>query len=131
MLSSPDDLAEGEKFPPRDPERQGIQRLEKPQLGGVGIVFQGTDDGGLRVSSVSFGGPAENKVMIGDILITVNSIPIDGMTDQELAKNLLGPVGSPVQLGVLRPGVGLLQLSLIRSVTNNQRNAYNASSLTP
>lgn len=24
-------------------------RLDKPQLGGVGIVFQGTDDGGLKV----------------------------------------------------------------------------------
>ena len=27
-------------------------RIEKPQLGGVGIVFQGTEDGGLQVNFV-------------------------------------------------------------------------------
>ena len=26
--------------------------MDKPQLGGVGIVFQGTDDGGLKVSLI-------------------------------------------------------------------------------
>jgi len=30
-------------------------RSEKPQLGGVGIVFQGTEDGGLKVSPRSTG----------------------------------------------------------------------------
>ena len=35
-------------------------RLDKPQLGGVGIVFQGTDDGGLKVrlAGIPFSSPS-------------------------------------------------------------------------
>ena len=118
-------------------------RLDKPQLGGVGIVFQGTDDGGLKVrlagipfsspspvparapphrraprrvpiylpapaagdrwhakhswhddgapscraqvSSIMSNGPAAASGVVeqGDLLVSVNGVSIDGMTDRE------------------------------------------------
>jgi len=59
--------------------------VEKPQLGGVGIVFQGTENGGLMVSSIMANGPAAASGLVqeGDLLISVNGVSIDGMTDRE------------------------------------------------
>jgi C-terminal processing protease CtpA/Prc len=62
-----------------------VGRVEKPQLGGVGIVFQGTENGGLMVSSIMANGPAAASGLVqeGDLLISVNGVSIDGMTDRE------------------------------------------------
>jgi len=41
---------DGKGFAQRTSDDNNMRgRLDKPQLGGVGIVFQGTDDGGLKV----------------------------------------------------------------------------------
>jgi C-terminal processing protease CtpA/Prc len=98
-------------------------RGDKPQLGGVGIVFQGTEDGGLKVSSIMPNGPAAASGLVqeGDLLISVNRVSIDGMTDQQLARNLLGPFGSKVTLGLEKPDGRLLEAELVRAFTSKQR----------
>lgn len=98
-------------------------RIEKPQLGGVGIVFQGTEDGGLQVSSIMANGPAAVSGLVneGDLLITVNGGSIDGMTDQQLARNLLGPLGSRVTLGLQKADGMQIDAELSRAFTSKQR----------
>ena len=64
-----------------------VGRVEKPQLGGVGIVFQGTENGGLMVSSIMANGPAAASGLVqeGDLLVSVNGVSIDGMTDRKFS----------------------------------------------
>lgn len=160
-----------------------VGRVEKPQLGGVGIVFQGTENGGLMVSSIMANGPAAASGLVqeGDLLISVNGVSIDGMTDrkfsharpnavhprhvtserkrssarataqlrlkqsrdlvqnghgmllyadrlpvrvcstEQLARNLLGPLGSKVTLGLERPNGTKFDAELCRAFTSKQR----------
>ena len=45
--------SEGSSYAKRTSADDRRSRVDKPQLGGVGIVFQGTDDGGLKVSLIN------------------------------------------------------------------------------
>jgi len=78
--------------------------VPRQSLAGVGIVFLGVPGDGLVVQAFDKGGPAETsqKVKKGDILQTINGEKVASMTDQELAKNLLGAPNSKVTLGMER-----------------------------
>eukprot|EP00290_Baffinella_frigidus_P013147 CAMPEP_0180143328 /NCGR_PEP_ID=MMETSP0986-20121125/16196_1 /TAXON_ID=697907 /ORGANISM="non described non described, Strain CCMP2293" /LENGTH=183 /DNA_ID=CAMNT_0022086867 /DNA_START=77 /DNA_END=628 /DNA_ORIENTATION=- len=116
--------------------RRGISGA-KPKLGGVGIVFKGTESGGLVVSLLAKGGPAEasGEVEEGDSLVSIDGVPIAGMSDQDLAKRLLGPLGKEVTLGLERILEGgkatIVRATLIRSLTDAQRNAQLPEQKTP
>mmetsp|Transcript_54966 Transcript_54966/g.112252 ORF Transcript_54966/g.112252 Transcript_54966/m.112252 type:complete len:135 (-) Transcript_54966:232-636(-) len=89
-----------------DDKQESKISMPRQSLAGVGIVFLGVPGEGLVVQAFDKGGPAEmsQKVQKGDILQTINGDLVKNMTDQQLAKNLLGPPGSKVQLGLERKG---------------------------
>ena len=70
---------------------------------GVGIVFQREENlehGGLVVDSVAHNGPADMSGMVsqGDRLITINGTSIKGLDAKGIARLILGPMGSAVEL---------------------------------
>eukprot|EP00802_Teleaulax_amphioxeia_P010095 Tamp_10120.p4 GENE.Tamp_10120~~Tamp_10120.p4 ORF type:complete len:143 (+),score=27.44 Tamp_10120:717-1145(+) len=70
---------------------------------GVGIVFQREetlDHNGLVVDSLAPGGPAECSKMVepGDRLITINGKSIRGLDARSIARLILGPMDSSVEL---------------------------------
>jgi len=87
-------------------EEARLNRGTRNGFGGIGIVFEVTDDGAVMVEEVVPGAPAEAAgLRAGDRIVTVDGRPL-ARADNTLVRNLLrGPVGAPVRLGVLRSGV--------------------------
>jgi len=76
----------------------------RDQLAGVGVVFESKlDSHTLVVRSVSRDGPASSSdIRQGDRLIAIDDCEVADMTEGEIAKHILGPPGSQVQLTLRR-----------------------------
>lgn len=71
---------------------------------GIGIVIQVTD-GGMEVTSVTEGGPAEAAgVLVGDILTEVDGEATDALGLDETKNRVRGEAGTAVELTFLRDG---------------------------
>ena len=71
---------------------------------GIGIVIQVTD-GGMEVTSVTEGGPAEAAgVLVGDILTEVDGEATDALGLDETKNRVRGEAGTTVELTFLRDG---------------------------
>ncbi|MDD3395385.1 MAG: S41 family peptidase [Anaerotignum sp.] len=75
---------------------------------GIGVkVFQ-TEDGEVTVYSLMKGYPAQGAgILEGDIIKKVDGVDVSGLTLNEVAEKMRGPVGSTVELEVLRPSDGM------------------------
>jgi len=86
------------------------KKMDEPLVGnfdGVGIQFNIMKDTILVVSPIS-GGPSEKLgIMAGDKIITINKDTVAGVgfTNNDVVKNLRGPKGSMVNVGIKRNGV--------------------------
>mmetsp|Transcript_22232 Transcript_22232/g.34840 ORF Transcript_22232/g.34840 Transcript_22232/m.34840 type:complete len:91 (+) Transcript_22232:246-518(+) len=81
-------------------------------------------ENGIRrqvVQALTPGGPAETngQMQIGDVLQTIDGSKVSDMTDRELARNLLGPPGSKVTLGMQRNKGQVHQIDLERAWPTN------------
>jgi len=84
-------------------EEARLNRGSRNGFGGIGIVFDVTDDGAVVVQEVVPHAPAQAAgLRAGDQIISVDGRPLTE-PDTTLVRNLLrGPVGADVRLGVLR-----------------------------
>jgi hypothetical protein len=82
-----------------------------PPQGTVG--FQLRDDG--LVADLKPGSSAENKLVINDIILSIDGIPIDGMPLSDMADLIKGPAGTSVLLDVKRQGTGIVSVNLNRN----------------
>lgn len=84
---------------------------------GIGIQFSMQDDT-IHVNSVIKGGPSEKVgVLAGDRIVYINDSLFagKGISSNEIVKNLKGPEGTEVKIGVLRPGDnGIIDFSIER-----------------
>ncbi len=77
---------------------------ENVPLAGIGIALHSTDGETLVVHSLTAGGPAQLCGVIhrGDQLLSVNGVNVQGMSQKELAKHLIGPIDSRIRIGFRR-----------------------------
>jgi hypothetical protein len=75
------------------------------KLFGVGIFFATDANGGQVVRSFVPAGPAERsgQVSIGDVIVSVDNTDVYGLPLATLAKYLLGPRGSQINMGFCKP----------------------------
>ena len=75
------------------------------KLFGVGIFFATDANGGQVVRSFVPAGPAERsgQVAIGDVIVSVDNTDVYGLPLATLAKYLLGPRGSQINMGFCKP----------------------------
>ncbi len=85
---------------------------------GIGIQFSVQEDT-IRVNSVIHGGPSEKVgVLAGDRIITIDDSVFAGkkIASNDIVKNLKGPSGTEVKIGVMRDGEkGLLDFTIERA----------------
>lgn len=94
-------------FGPRDAE-EASEDL-KGSFSGIGVQFSMERDT-VNVMSVIHGGPAEKVgILAGDRIVTADKISLVGMNTDSVMKNLKGPKGSKVKLGIKRHGSADLQ----------------------
>lgn len=84
---------------------QQQQSILPIKLFGVGIFFATDANGGQVVRSFVPGGPAERsgQVAIGDVIVSVDNTDVYGLPLATLAKYLLGPRGSTINMGFCKP----------------------------
>lgn len=84
---------------------------------GIGIQFSMQDDT-IHVNSVVRGGPSEKVgVLAGDRILYIDDSLFAGrkMNSNDIVRNLRGPEGSEVKIGVLRPGdEGIMDFTIER-----------------
>jgi C-terminal processing protease CtpA/Prc len=87
------------------------------KLFGVGIFFATDANGGQVVRSFVPGGPAERsgQVAIGDVIVSVDNTDVYGLPLATLAKYLLGPRGSTINMGFCKPHDKTVRGTKIRS----------------
>jgi carboxyl-terminal processing protease len=89
--------------PDANKERQLRQRGQ-PGFSGIGVVLM-PRDGRFYVRDLIPGGPASGAgVKPLDRIARVGKIPVAGMRVDEVAGLIRGPVGTPVEIGIERPG---------------------------
>jgi C-terminal processing protease CtpA/Prc len=96
---------------------------------GVGITFKLRKDGLYHVKALAEGGPAamSGYINIGDIVVSVDGVSIQGHTHQELAALVLGVDATPVDLvtlyrlpdGTMRPSSVRLYRAAIAATTSS------------
>lgn len=90
-----------------DPEERRRMEVEnRGQFGGVGIVVEPEpEEGGLRVTGLRAGDPAESAGMkLGDRIVAVEGEPIGGLSLDEITTRIKGMPGTEVTLGIVRDG---------------------------
>ena len=76
------------------------------EFGGIGIWFEISPHDTTLVVSVIAGGPSEKAgLLAGDRIILVDGEPLVGATQDEVSGRLKGPVGTQVEVTLLRLGV--------------------------
>lgn len=84
---------------------------------GIGIQFSVQDDT-VRVNSVIRGGPSEKVgILAGDRIVLINDSVYagKGISSNEIVKNLKGPKGTNVKVGIIRSGEpSVIDFSIVR-----------------
>ena len=84
---------------------------------GIGAtVKQAEDTGGLELVSIIAGSPAEQAGLLpGDQIVRVEGEDITTLSQNEIVARVRGPAGTPVRLGILRPGeTDILKFEVMR-----------------
>ncbi|MFQ5843735.1 MAG: S41 family peptidase [Planctomycetota bacterium] len=87
-----------------DEHRQWRETLD-PSYGGIGALIDTNVKDDFRIARPFFGGPAwKADIRTGDSIVSVNGVPIQGMGQQEIIKQIKGPPGTTVVLSIFRDG---------------------------
>ncbi len=77
--------------------------FEDEEYAGLGVVVQGANEGGMVITQVFDGSPAEiSDIRVGDVVIEVNGENVQELSVSEIAKKIKGPVGTSASLSILR-----------------------------
>ena len=101
-----------------------------PAVGGAGFGLSPTGDGRIVVNRVAAGGPAEQVgIEVGDELQAVGGTSVRELTGTKLVDAIRGPVGSRVELVIIKPGKEAERVTITRAAigpaqppANQQRN---------
>lgn len=88
---------------------------------GIGAtVRQNEETGGLELLSLIEDSPAERAgLMVGDQIVRVEGQDVTTWTQNEIIAQVRGPAGTPVRLGILRPGEAeILKYEVVRDRIN-------------
>lgn len=99
---------------PAPPTRHRSGRSRRATAGSPGVLgirFEPTP-AGLAVTAVHPEGPAGDKLQPGDLLLSIDGLPLRGRDPEGVRAALVGAIGEPRQLGVGR-GAGILEIELI------------------
>ena len=98
-------------------EKQAADEALEGNFDGIGVEFNLLNDS-IRVVSALPGGPSERRgIRSGDriVLIDDKPLPVSGLTNEWVLKNLRGPRGSKVRLTIYRPsGARLFEYVIVR-----------------
>ena len=84
---------------------------------GIGVYIASTDDG-ILIAGVMEGSPAEEAgLQRGDILVSIDGTPTQGMQLEDVSKSIRGPVDTSVDLVIRRDGAE-------QSVTGQRRQIH-------
>ena len=82
-----------------------VQEGYRGSFGGIGIWFEAPPGDTARVTSVISGGPSEKVgLMPGDMIVGVNDSSVVGLASIPIQNRIKGPIGTDVELQVLRRG---------------------------
>lgn len=74
-----------------------------PSIGGIHVRMGYSEESGLRIVDVPHGGGGyEAGLQEGDRISAIDDVPVRSMSMQEVVEKLRGPVGSRVELVVIR-----------------------------
>lgn len=87
------------------PEAARDQRAARDGFGGIGVTLD-VSSGELRIASVSPGGPAAVAgLRPGDRIVAIDRQATAGRSEDDVVDQLRGPVLSPVEVAIDRPGL--------------------------
>lgn len=89
---------------------------------GVGIGTE-AEENALRITEVVPGGPAENKLFIGDRILKIDGHIVHGLNDIEIRQRIRGQRGSRVHFEGFR-GNEKFQVAIVRNVVHQQSVSY-------
>lgn len=76
-----------------------------PSIGGIHVRMGYSEETGLRVVDVPHGGGGyEAGLEEGDRISEIDDVPVRSLSMQEVVEKLRGPVGSRVELKIVRDG---------------------------
>lgn len=107
------------------PTQQLLDRIHSSQnkLIGIGIIVKERASE-LVIADVIAGSPAQKaNLKVGDIIVTLNRISVQGQSLPELQKHLVGPLNSKLTVNFLRNGVPQ-EVHLIRQIIKNYNVRY-------
>ncbi|MDI6400661.1 S41 family peptidase [Balneolaceae bacterium ANBcel3] len=81
-----------------------IQDQFSGRFEGIGIQFQVIDDTITVISAISNGPSDQLGIRSGDRIVQINGESSVGFSEQEVVRNLRGPKGTVVSVGIMRPG---------------------------
>lgn len=93
-------------------------QTQATQFGGVGLLldFYPPGSGQVVVYSVRYKSPADKaKIRRSYRLVSVDGQNVTGMSLEQIANMIRGPVGTPVQLAMMTPQGQVQQYNLLRS----------------
>lgn len=86
-----------------------------PSSGGIHARMGYSESGGLRVVDVPGEGPASRAGLVeGDRIASIDGDPVRSMALEEVVERLRGPIGSEVEVEVVRDGE-LVKLVIVRA----------------
>ena len=103
----------------QSPRQSLVKQQQEPdvEMCGVGIVLEQMEQGrGVTIEKVLDGGPAHQNATLceGDEIISVQGIGVNGRSPSELKRDIIGPLGSTVTLGVRKPCGKEIEVGLTR-----------------
>jgi carboxyl-terminal processing protease len=91
-----------------------VQEGYRGSFGGIGIWFEAPPADTARVTSIIADGPSEEVgLMPGDLIVAVNDSSVIGMNSIDIQNQIKGPIGTNVELSIVRHGAGEPILFLI------------------
>lgn len=89
-------------------EVKEVQESYRGSFGGIGIWFEMVNDTAQVVSPITDGPSEKVGVMPGDRIVAIEDSNAAGpeASSEDIQRRLKGPVGTDVQMTVLRPGMG-------------------------
>jgi C-terminal processing protease CtpA/Prc len=85
-----------------------------PTVGGIHARMGYSESGGLRVVEVPQGPARRAGLLEGDRIASIDGDPVRSMVLEEVVERLRGPIGSEVEIEVVREGE-LVTLSIARA----------------
>jgi len=107
--------------------RTEVSSLPQTEACGVGVLLEQSEEGkGVLIERVFKGGPADvsKQIHVGDEVVSVNHVRVEGRAPAELRRQVVGPSGLPVVLGLRKAADGeawqrgdLIEVVLVRRAT--------------